>query len=239
MMRAVIVDDEPNARAELRALLEASGGVEVAAECGNALEALQAVRRERPNALFLDVQMPVVDGFELLGMLDPDALPAVVFVTAHDAFALRAFEESAADYLLKPVAPERLRKTLERLRARAGAPRAAPSLAPPLTRVPCLSGRAVKLVPLAEIELVRSGAAGVHVVTAQGELLTELTLKVLEERGGLLRCHKQHLVNPDRVDEIRPGDEAEPGAAVIRTRGGHDVAVSRRHLAQVRERLGI
>lgn len=237
MTRAVIVDDEPHARAELRALLEETGRVEVAAECANAVEAIQAVHREAPDVLFLDVQMPVVNGFELLAMLDPGATPAVVFVTAHDAFALRAFEASAADYLLKPVSPERLRRTLERLRSRPG-PSGLPS-APPLTRVPCLSGKAVKLVPIAEIELVRSGAAGVHVVTAQGELFTELTLKVLEERGGLLRCHKQHLVNVDRVDEIRPGDGDEPGAAVIRTRAGREVPVSRRHLPLVRERLGL
>lgn len=237
-MRAVIVDDEPLARGELRALLEESRDVEVVATCANALEALAAVRREAPDVLFLDVQMPVVDGFELLGMLDPGAVRAVVFVTAHDAFALRAFEESAADYLLKPVSRERLRRTLERLRSQPRPTAAAPP-PPPLTRVPCLVGRSVKLVPLPEVEVVRSGAAGVHVVTPQGELLTELTLKVLEERGGMLRCHKQHLVNPDRVDEIRPGDGDEGSAAVIRTRSGLDVPVSRRHLAAVRERLGL
>lgn len=238
MMRALIVDDEPHARAELRALLEETGRVEVAGECANAIEALAAIRRDAPEVLFLDVQMPVVNGFELLGMLDPGSAPAVVFVTAHDHFALRAFEESAADYLLKPVSRERLRKTVERLLAqpRQRPPTPAP---PPLTRVPCLAGKGVKLVPLGEIELVRSGAAGVHVVTAQGELLTELTLKVLEERGGLLRCHKQHLVNVDRIDEIRPGDGDEGRAAVIRTRAGHEVPVSRRHLTQVRERLGL
>jgi two-component system LytT family response regulator len=164
-------------------------------------------------------------------------VPAVVFVTAHDAFALRAFEESAADYLLKPVSRERLRRTLERLRAQPRPATAAPP--PPLTRVPCLVGRSVKLVPLGDVEVVRSGAAGVHVVTPQGELFTELTLKVLEERGGMLRCHKQHLVNPERVDEIRPGDGDEGSAAVIRTRSGLDVPVSRRHLATVRERLGL
>jgi two-component system, LytTR family, response regulator len=236
-MRAVIVDDEPNARAELRALLDATGAVEVVAECANAIEAIQAARREQPDVLFLDVQMPVVNGFELLAMMDPGEATAVVFVTAHDTFALRAFEESAADYLLKPVSPERLAKTIERLRAR---PRpGAPStlVAPTLARVPCLAGKAIKLVPLAEVEVVRSSAAGVYVITAQDELFTELTLKVLEERGGLLRCHKQHLVNPDRVDELRLGDD--PEGPVIRTRSGHEVPVSRRHLQAVRDRFGI
>ena len=236
MMRALIVDDEPGARAELRALLEQTGAVEIAGECPNAVEALQAVQRERPDVLFLDVQMPVVNGFELLAMLDEDVLPAVVFVTAHDAFALRAFEESAADYLLKPVTRERLAKTVEKL-ARRTAPSPRPTVpAPPLTRVPCLAGKAIKLVPLAEVDHVRSSAAGVYVVTAAGEFLTDLTLRVLEERGGLVRCHKQHLVNLERIDEIRPGEDP---AATVRTRAGHLVPVSRRFLAALRERLGL
>ena len=233
-LRAVLVDDEPHARAELRALLEARGDVAVAGEASNALEALQAIRREEPDVLFLDVDMPVVNGFELLGMLDPEHVPQVVFVTAHDAFAIRAFEENAVDYLLKPVSPERLAKAVERLRGRPR-PQAAPLAAPTLTRVPCLAGRAVKLVPLAEIEFVRSGPGGVYVVTAAGEFFTELTLKVLEDRGGLLRCHKQHLVNVDRIDEIHPGEDP---AATIRTRSGHEVPVSRRFLSAVKERLG-
>jgi two-component system, LytTR family, response regulator len=234
VFRAVLVDDEPHAREELRALLEARGDVLVVGQASNALEALQAVRRDTPDVLFLDVHMPVVNGFELLAMLDPEHLPLVVFVTAHDAFAIRAFEENAVDYLLKPVSAERLGKAVERLRLR-GWRHAAPLAAPALTRVPCLAGRAVKLVPLPEIEYVRSGAGGVYVVSAAGEFFTELTLKVLEERGGLLRCHKQHLVNAERIDEIRPGDDP---AAIIRTRSGHEVPVSRRFLAAVKERLG-
>lgn len=240
--RALIVDDEPLARVELRALLDDTGAFEIAGEAGNALEALAALRREKPDVVFLDVQMPVLSGFELLGMVEDELLPAVVFVTAHDAFALRAFEANAADYLLKPVARERLERTVEKLRARGAGPRSpllAAPLAAPLVRVPCLAGRSTKLVPLAEVELVRSGPAGVFVVTAGGEFFTELTLKVLEDRGGLLRCHKQHLVALDRVDEIRPGGETDEAAAILRTRGGHEVPVSRRFLPLIRERLGL
>jgi two-component system LytT family response regulator len=234
------VDDEPLARVELRALLGETGAFEIAGEAGNAVEALTALRRERPDVLFLDVQMPVLSGFELLGMIEEELLPAVVFVTAHDAFALRAFEANAADYLLKPVGRERLARTVEKLLRSRGAGGSRPAqLAAPLARVPCLAGKATKLVPLGEVELVRSGPAGVFVVTAAGEFFTELTLKVLEERGGLLRCHKQHLVALDRVDEIRPGGEGDEAAAVLRTRGGYEVPVSRRFLPVLRERLGL
>lgn len=235
MIRAVIVDDEPHARAELETLLDETGAFEIVARCGNAVEAMQALRTSRPAVVFLDIQMPAISGFELLSMLDDEDLPAVVFVTAHDAHAVRAFEASAVDYLLKPVSRERLAKTVERLREGAGGPGAALEARTPIRRVPCLTGKAIKLVDIADVEVVRSSEAGVYVVTAKGELFTELTLRVLEERAGLVRCHKQYLVNIDRVDEIR----LEDGLAAIRTRSGTEVPVTRRFLSKLRERLQI
>lgn len=236
MIRALIVDDEPHAREELEALLAETGAFEIAGRCANAVEAVHAIRGARPEVVFLDIQMPAISGFELLSMIDDDELPEIVFVTAHDEHALRAFEERAIDYLLKPVSRERLAKTVERLQRRRGAWPAAASLPrSPIRRIPCLAGKAIKLVDLAEVELVRSSEAGVYVITAKGELFTELTLRVLEERAGLVRCHKQYLVNIDQVDEIRP-DEA---GATIRTRSGRDAPVSRRFLARLRDRLEI
>ncbi|HET9596284.1 MAG TPA: two-component system response regulator BtsR [Anaeromyxobacteraceae bacterium] len=235
-MRALIVDDEPLARDELDALLRETGRFEVVGKCGDALGALQVLRRERPEVLFLDVQMPGVSGFELLAMLDDDLAPDVVFVTAHDAFAVKAFEENAVDYLLKPVEPERLRRTVEKLEARRGAAVRPPVAAPEITRLPCLAQRAIKLVAIAEVEYVRSSEAGVYVVTAGGEYYTELTLAVLEARAKLLRCHKQFLVNVDRIDEI---SLEENSLGVIRTKSGKSVPVSRRHLTKLRAALGL
>jgi two-component system LytT family response regulator len=236
VIRALIVDDEPHAREELASLLGETGEFAIVGRCANAVEALQAIRAERPDVVFLDIQMPAISGFELLSMVDDEELPEVVFVTAHDEHALRAFEERALDYLLKPVARDRLAKTVERLKRRprpapadAGYPRSA------IRRIPCLAGKAIKLVDLAEVELVRSSEAGVYVVTAKAELFTELTLRVLEERAGLVRCHKQFLVNVDRVDEIR----LDEGSTTIRTRSGKEAPVSRRFLQKVRERLEI
>jgi len=235
MMRALVVDDEPNACAELEALLVETGAFEVVGQCGNAIEGLAAIRRERPEVVFLDVQMPAISGLELLSMIDDDELPIVVFVTAHDEYALRAFEERAVDYLLKPISRERLAKTVDRLERLSGA---APRVTYPraeIRRVPCVSGKAMKLVDLADVEFARSSEAGVYVVSARGELFTELTLRVLEERAGLVRCHKQFLVNLDQIDEIR----VEDGLGAIRTRSGKHVPVSRRHLARLRQRLHI
>ncbi len=237
-MRAIIIDDEPLARDELAALLDETASFEVVAQCGDALEAIHAIRRERPEVIFLDVQMPGISGLELLGMIDDqDRPPHVVFVTAHEGFAVEAFEKSATDYLLKPVQKARLAKTIERLRVRAANPPSSPGPAlPPVRRIPCLAARAIKLVPVQDVEYVRSSEAGVYVVTAQGEYFTELTLAVLEARAGLLRCHRQYLVNAERVDEI---SLAENSLAVIRTRSGASVPVSRRHVSAIRAALGV
>ena len=236
-MRAVVVDDERHAREELGHLLSELPDVTVVASCGNAVEALHAVSTLRPDVLFLDIQMPEVSGFQLLGMIDDDLMPNVVFVTAYDEFALKAFEENALDYLLKPVLPERLARTVEKVRRFVGEPRRRVLDVPPIERVPCSAAQAIRLVDVGDIELVRSSVAGVYVVTASGELFTELTLRVLETRTGkLTRCHKQYLVNLAHVREIV---RASDGTAIIRTRSGKNVPVSRRLLVKLKDALGI
>jgi two-component system, LytTR family, response regulator len=234
MIRALIVDDEMHARDELRLLLEETGGVEVVGSCANALEAVKAINRLRPQVLFLDIQMPLIGGFELLSMIDEEIMPHVVFVTAYDEYALKAFEEKTLDYLLKPVAAERLKKSLEKLRTvlRNGAPGAYETVS--LSRIPCASANRIKLVEPQSVEYVHSDLSGVHVVTSQGSLFTELTLKVLEDRTDLLRCHRQFLVNLDQVDEILL---LESGLAEIRTKSGQSLPISRRYLKSLKDRL--
>jgi len=116
MIRAVIVDDEPIARAGLRTLLGAEADVSIVAECRDGAEAVARIRSDRPDLVFLDVQMPELTGFEVLSSLAPEELPAIVFVTAYDAYALDAFEASAVDYLLKPFDRERFARALSRAR---------------------------------------------------------------------------------------------------------------------------
>jgi two-component system, LytTR family, response regulator len=240
MMRALVVDDERVARDELERLLVETGVFEVVGKAADAVEALKLLRALHPEVLFLDVQMPGVGGLELLGMIEDEARPReVVFVTAHDGFAVEAFAKRALDYLLKPVQPERLAQTIAHLRLRGADVVRANSpadVAAPIKRIPCLVGKAVKLIPAGAVELVRSSEAGVYVVTDQGEYFTELTLAVLEARAGLVRCHRQYLVRLEHVDELSP---AENSLAVLKTRSGHTVPVSRRHLAQLRVDLGL
>lgn len=238
MIRALIVDDEPLAREELSERLATTRRVAVVASCGNALDALKALRRESPDALFLDVQMPGVDGFEFLGMLDDGLDPAVVMLTVQDEHAVRAFDESAVAYLVKPIDRELLAKVVERLEnSVAGGPRGTPARALArrvIRKIPCRAGRIDELVPAAEVEFVRFEEAGVYVATAAGDYLTELSLGVLEARSGLVRCHPRYLVNPARIDEISPPGDS---LAVITTRSGRTVPLSLGHLAEVRTAL--
>ncbi len=236
MIRTVLVDDELHAREELELLLEEIGGFEVVASCANPIEAIKVIHREKPELLFLDIQMPVLSGFELLSMIDEEAMPHVVFVTAYDEYALKAFEENALDYLLKPVEQERLAKTVEKIRKsiRQGARPAYET--PAINRIPCISANRIKLIDPKQVEHVHSDLSGVHVTCSQGSFFTELTLKVLEARTGLLRCHKQFLVNIEQIDEITLLDN---GAAEIKTRLGNRLPVSRRYLKSLKETLGL
>ncbi len=236
MLSVLIIDDEALAREEMKALLAEHADVEVLGECANALEGLAAIHRLRPDVVFLDIQMPRLSGLEMVGMIDPAAMPHIVFVTAYDEHALKAFEEHATDYLLKPVDPQRLAKTLDWLRS--GAARKGPSsyaaLTPALRHVPCTGLNRIFLLRLDEIEFVHTELAGVQVVSAQRQGMTELTLKILQERTPLLRCHRQYLVNVDHIAEIELLDN---GAADIVTRSGRRVPVSRRYLREVKDRL--
>jgi len=238
MMKVLIVDDEPFARRELRSLLADEQDVEVTGEAGNAIEALAAIQQFHPEVVFLDIQMPQISGLEMLAMLDRENMPYIVFVTAYDEYAIRAFEEHAFDYLLKPTNRERLAKTLARLRKDRGNQDFQPlGGAMPLQYVPCSSLNRIFLLRLEEIEYATSKLSGVHIgSTDNEERYTELTLRTLEERTPLFRCHRQHLINPDRIGEIRL---LENGLAEIVTRSGKIIPVSRHYLREFKERFGI
>lgn len=232
MISAMIVDDEQHARDELSSLLNELGHVNIVASCANALEAVKLVNKHRPEVLFLDIQMPVIDGFELLSLLDRKVMPHIVFVTAYDQYALKAFEEKTLDYLLKPIDPERLKKTLEKITSAAKTGGEPEYPIAKLTRIPCASGNRIKLIDPQQVEYIHSDLSGVHVFTAGGNFFTELTLKILEMQPGLLRCHKQYLVNLAYVTEIIA---LEHGQAEIMTSNNHRLPVSRRYLRSLKD----
>jgi two-component system LytT family response regulator len=237
MIRVMIVDDEQYARQELATLLGEIGGCQIAASCANAVEALKRLNHEHFDLLFLDIQMPLIDGFELLAMVEPARLPHLVFVTAYDEYALKAFEEQTLDYLLKPVEKTRLEKTFTKLRGlieRRQPPQPHYEI-PPLQQIPGLSGSRIRLISPAEIEAVRADLSGVHLLLASGECFTELTLKLLAERTPLRHCHRQYLVHPAHIDSIQLLDQ---GLAEILTKSGRSLPVSRRYLKTLRQELG-
>jgi two-component system, LytTR family, response regulator len=236
MMRALIVDDEIHAREELEALLGETGAFHVIGASANAVEALKTIKRDRPDVVFLDIQMPVVSGFELLSMIDPEIMPIVVFVTAYDEYALKAFEENALDYLLKPVEKIRLTKTVHKLKKMLGEGTRPAYQGPEITRIPCILSNRIKLINASDVEYVRSDIGGVYAVCSHGEFFTELTLKVLEARTSLIRCHKQYLVNIDSVDEIILHDNL---LADMQMKSGRRIPVSRRYLRKIKGQFGL
>jgi len=234
MIRALIVDDEQHAREELEHLVRETGAFELLGSCANAIDALRQIRIEKPELLFLDIEMPALNGFELLAMIEDKLMPHVVFVTAYDKHALKAFEEKTLDYLLKPVSAERLMKTVSKVRETIRSGQLPQYPIESLRCIPCQFANRVKLISVADVEYVFSDLTGIHVVTLEGKFFTELTLKTLEKRTPLLRCQRQHLVNANKIDEIKLLDN---GLAEIKTCLGYVLPVSRRYLRQLKVKL--
>jgi len=240
MLKAIVIDDELYAREDLTELLVETGEVEVVAQCSNAIEGLKMINSLKPDVVFLDIHMPQITGLELLSMLDPETMPKVVFVTAYDEHAVKAFEDNAFDYLLKPVAIERLHITLMRLRVSHENQQVAPNYSPvtvnKLELIPCSGFNRILLLDPKDIEVAMSDQAGVQLLTETEKLTASLSLKVLEEKTALIRCHRQYLINPTCLREIKLLDN---GAGEIITRSNLKAPVSRRHLKHIKDRFGL
>ena len=251
-LRVVVVDDEPLARAHLRALLEERGDVEVVGECGDGRRAVEAIRTLRPDLVLLDIQMPELDGLGVVREVGVERMPPVVFVTAYDEHALAAFDHHALGYLLKPVDRERFARAIDRVVAMhetPGAARAAEEDADALAsllrslraerealdRIAVkLDGR-VRLVRAAEIDWIE--AAGDQVRLHVGPQVVEhrATLTHLEQRlspTAFLRIHRSTLVNVDRIREIQPWFQ---GDWIVLLADGTRLQTGKSYRARVRE----
>lgn len=244
-MRLLVVDDEPLARRRLRRLLEEIDGCEVVGEAGDGREAQACIARTRPDAVFLDIQMPQLDGLTLAAQ--SCSLPPVVFVTAYDAFAVRAFELGALDYLLKPISRERLALTLDRLRdVRAsqqtgasgrllGAWVARQSIPAP-ARLVCASQDELRVFDARQITRFWASSKYTLFLADGAEQLTDESLQTLQERFepfGFLRVHRAELVNMSHARALT----THGGEAVLWLTDDQQVPVSRRRLGAVRARL--
>lgn len=244
-MRCLLVDDEPLARDRLRALLdEADMDVDIVAEAGGGKEAVSLIHEHEPDVVFLDVQMPVLDGFDVVDLL-PDTRPHIVFVTAYDEYALRAFDVHALDYVTKPVRIDRLNKTLRRAREAVAVANdyGLDDLRDSrrdhaLKRLTVHVGRRVRVVPLDEVRWIEADDGLVFAHTTDGRYRTDFTLSELEERlpsDPFVRTHRSTIVNLEAVYELVP----EPaGTGILRLDDGTEVKVARRRTADVKTALG-
>ena len=229
MIRTVIVDDEPLARQGLRLRLERERDIEIVGEASDGPTAIDVIRRTGPDLVFLDVQMPGMNGFDVLGEMASLPLPVIVFVTAHDEFAIRAFEVEATDYLLKPFTQERFDEALRRARR---------SLAgsEPLERIAVRSRDAWVILRADEIEWLEAAANYVEVHARGKEYLIRSTISNLEARldsRRFFRIHRSTIVNADRITEIRSDAHGDydvtiaGGKALRMTRNYSDRLLSR------------
>ena len=219
-IRALVVDDEPLARRRIRKLLSRDADVEVIGDCANGYEAIDAIRRQTPDLVFLDVQMPEVDGFAVLEGIKQSALPFVIFVTAYDQYALKAFEVSAVDYLLKPFDRKRFEQALQRAKSRLITERGSELNQQTLALLQELKARSQNLERL----LIKSGGRAFFLKTEEIDWIAAegkyVRLHVANEshllREGMssiegqlnprqfLRIHRSTIVNLDRVKELQP-----------------------------------
>jgi len=213
-LRAAIVDDEELARGYLCELLASQSGIEVVAQCANGFEAVKAIAETAPDLVFLDVQMPKLDGFEVLELLDPANMPVVIFVTAYDQYAMRAFDAHAVDYLLKPFSAERFDRALERARARLGEKRPLAAVVAEARghgerpqRLVVKDGSRVHVIPLAKLEYVTAEDDYVALHSEGKSYLKQQTIGQLEallDEGTFVRIHRSAIVNLERVARIEP-----------------------------------
>ena len=246
-LRTLIVDDEPAARRGLRARLSAEAGIEVVGECGDGASAIVAIGELAPDLVFLDIQMPELGGFEVIDSIGSEHMPAVVFVTAYDQYALRAFEVHALDYVLKPVDPERLHRAVRRAQEQAARPRAA--LAGQLEAALQALGRAAparwarrlaiagpgrtRLVDLADVSHFTAAGNYVEVHATSGvhllrEPLSRLFARLDPQR--FVRLSRSAVVAAEAVREVQP---LFNGDFVVILRDGTQVNGSRRHRADL------
>jgi len=237
-MKAIIIDDERLARQELKTLLAVHKEVEIVAECNNAEMAKEKISELAPDVIFLDVQMPGKTGFELLEEIS--AVPDVVFVTAYDEHAIKAFEINAFDYLLKPVQPQRLAETIKKLSLKENADRRENTS--PLSendQVFIKDGEKCWFVALSNIRLFESEGNYVRVYFDNNRPLILRSLNSLEERLNekcFFRASRKHIVNLKWIDSIETWFN---GGLMVKLKGGQEVEISRRQAVRLKDLMSL
>jgi len=247
-MRAIIIDDERLARTELRKLLQDFPEVEVVDEASNAEEGVQKIDSHNPDLIFLDIQMPGKTGFEMLQ--DLDHAPTVVFTTAYDDYALKAFEVNALDYLLKPIEPKRLADAIEKVRKVVGeqSQRAAAPFVNGVTNNSLLGehdqvfvkdGERCWFVRLSEVRLFESVGNYAKVFFGPNKPLILKSLNALEERLDpkvFFRANRKHIINLQMIEKV---ESYFNGGLLLELKGGEKIEVSRRQTVKFKEMMSL
>lgn len=235
-IRALVVDDEPLARSNVVVLLRLDPEIEIVSECGSGVEALAEIRSRKPDLVFLDVQMPECDGFDVLEMLGGDLPPAVVFVTAYDQYALRAFEAGALDYLLKPFDNARFERALGRAKERI---RRGKEQAKKIERLAVKNAGQVSFLQISEIDWIEAADyyACLH-VGPKSHLLRRSIADLEQELDESVFCriHRSTIVNLGRIRGLKLNEDGEYEVLLD---GGTELRMSRRYRKELQSRLGV
>jgi len=246
MIQAVLADDEVLARQKLRQLLRDERDIEIVGESASANETIELVRATKPALLFLDIRMPGMDGFDVIGALESEKnlpMPAIIFTTAYDQYALRAFEIHAVDYLLKPFTHERLRSAIQRVRDQSAGDVAvrvnghSQNGSAYTTRIVFKSRGRILFLPVSEIRWIGAEENYVRLCTEHETHLLRETMAHLEERldpHSFLRVHRSFIVNLQFVKEVRTDHDGESSVMML---DGHKIAMSRSYKSRILESL--
>lgn len=250
-IRAMVVDDEAMARERVVSLLRQEQDIELIGECSDGEQAVNAINSQQPDLVFLDVQMPAVDGFRVIEQVGPEKMPAVVFVTAYDEYAVRAFEVHALDYLLKPFGRERFQQTLQHARSHVERRRAGDlgkrlmalvqDIKPEpqkLDRLVVKSGGRVFFLRTEDIVWIEAAGNYVRLHLGDDSHLFRETMNGIEARldpRRFVRIHRSRIVNSDRIKELQPWFNGE---YVVVLQNGTRLTLSRGYREKLQERLG-
>ncbi|MBW8685150.1 LytR/AlgR family response regulator transcription factor [Chitinophaga rhizophila] len=245
MIKAVIIDDEPLAREIVKEYLASFQQIQLMQECGDGFEGLKAIQQQQPDIIFLDVQMPKINGFEMLELVE--TLPAVIFTTAFEEHAIRAFEVNAVDYLLKPFSKERFDKAVQKWLDRHAADEAqTANLLETAASSPIQSNRVVvkingkiKIIPVQDIHYLEAADDYVKIVTPEGAFLKNKTMQFFEKSldpEQFARVHRSYMLNVNQVTRIEPY-EKENHLAILKS--GAKVPVSKTGYPRLKTALGL
>jgi len=244
MYKVILIDDEPLARQLLKSLLQPYKQIEVVAECGDGFEGFKAIQEHNPDLIFLDIQMPRLNGFEMLELLDSP--PAVIFTTAFDEYALKAFESHAVDYLLKPVVKDRFEKAMQKWLQQAGS-KETPQVSSLLEnniyegyqhRIVVKDNGLIRIIPAQDIHYIEANDDYIKIVTKDGSYLKKSTLSHIEQTldpQQFVRVHRSYLVPVTQLMRIEPY-EKESHIALLHC--GAKVMVSKSGMAKLKTLLG-